>query len=51
MVVPTPVMRIQGSSVVELTNTLDELTKIGNKCAHNNVLLFGSTPRAHRERR
>jgi hypothetical protein len=41
----------QGSGVVELTNTIDVLTEIGNKCAHNIVLLFGSIQQAHRERR
>jgi hypothetical protein len=41
----------QGSSVVKLTKTIDVLTEIGNKCAHNTVLLFGSIQQAHRERR
>lgn len=32
----------QGLGVVKLTKTIDVLTEIGNKCAHDKVLLFGS---------
>jgi hypothetical protein len=34
MVAPTPVMRIQRSGVVELTNIIDVLSEIGNKWGH-----------------
>jgi len=33
----------QGCDVVELTNTIDILTKISNKCAHDKVLILNST--------
>jgi hypothetical protein len=41
----------QGLGVVKLTKAIDVLTEISNKCAHNTVLLFGSTQQEYRERR
>lgn len=41
----------QRCGVVELTNTIDVLTEIGNKCAHSKVLLFDSTQQVYQERR
>jgi hypothetical protein len=43
MVAPTPVMRIQRSGVVELTNIIDVLSEIGNKWGHNEMLPHGNT--------
>lgn len=41
MVALTPVMCIQGSSVVEWTTVLDVLLVISDKCTHE-LLLYGS---------